>query len=709
MDPLQGKVGGGAYGDRDILFSSAVETDDDAAAGLFAWAVDSWTPFVEYAATLLMLMQSSTSSSSSSFSSSSSMMIHQPPSASSIGSSGLPQDGFGFGQLEPSAAYLEQQLRSIGVVAIDSGLHQALSLPALSGLFQTWAQQMPSCASTSDEQRGGEAVGSSASLPSGSGTGGGREDGSNWIPTHEPSPTSTRKKSIRSDEPRDTGAADLSVTSPFASSSSGRMGEMMDVQGGAGAYPESDEDQDDEAYVNEDEEDEESDGGNGGEEEEEEEEDEEEEGDEGLVDFIVDDEEDNVGGMDVDEQEGAWGGMGPPPLIPPLIDGAMMGEMAMPGLLQDDALLQMLMQQLGANGPNGGVADAPPGVQAMIQQLQAIIGQGGGELVIPGGILGGMVGPLGMGGEPGGMMEQALGVGLPPIQIQVGIGPGPAGGLPMGMMMGAGGGPGGVFQMGMGGGGLPREAEGGALSAVPLGGVKTLWHMVGIDPLYKQVDGFNPPKEKMPQGMLVVAIDADPLLTRTPLVGSLTGRDPAFGLRGTRLTNGYNDLSHLSVGTRHRGGLIRLPNAYTDLHRMATFPPTLSSASVDEPAICLLCGAVMQSGTKGTARAPASVVAPMDIGECTLHARTCGAGIGIFYHLTKVQVLLIRGRLACVYPSVYVDVNGEVPESHGLLRPMFLSNKAYAKLEELYLTHQVAREVTRHRASADRVLRPDWY
>ncbi len=45
--------------------------------------------------------------------------------------------------------------------------------------------------------------------------------------------------------------------------------------------------------------------------------------------------------------------------------------------------------------------------------------------------------------------------------------------------------------------------------------------------------------------------------------------------------------------------------------------------------------------------------------------------------VAKVQVLLVRGRMSAVHPSVHVDVDvsGEVPEAHGLLRPMYLSAK----------------------------------
>ena len=95
---------------------------------------------------------------------------------------------------------------------------------------------------------------------------------------------------------------------------------------------------------------------------------------------------------------------------------------------------------------------------------------------------------------------------------------------------------------------------------------------------------------------------------------------------------------------------------------------------MDDPAVCLVCGQVtdclthglapsptrhralpdttllrtppsrcapfqvLQCGTKGSRLAPASAVAPADVGECTLHARTCGHGVGVFYLLTKVRL-----------------------------------------------------------------------
>jgi hypothetical protein len=69
----------------------------------------------------------------------------------------------------------------------------------------------------------------------------------------------------------------------------------------------------------------------------------------------------------------------------------------------------------------------------------------------------------------------------------------------------------------------------------------------------------------------------------------------------------------------------------------------------------------------------------------------------------------MRGSMSCTYPSLYLDQNGESGEGSGQMRPMFLSQKRLRKLEELYLTHQIAREVTRQRVSTDRYIRQNWY
>lgn len=72
-------------------------------------------------------------------------------------------------------------------------------------------------------------------------------------------------------------------------------------------------------------------------------------------------------------------------------------------------------------------------------------------------------------------------------------------------------------------------------------------------------------------------------------------------------------------------------------------------------------------------------------------------------------MLLIRGALSCYYPTFYLDSSGEVSENRNQNRPLFLSAKRYKKLEELYVTHKVSKEIARKRSTADSVVRQNWY
>lgn len=96
-------------------------------------------------------------------------------------------------------------------------------------------------------------------------------------------------------------------------------------------------------------------------------------------------------------------------------------------------------------------------------------------------------------------------------------------------------------------------------------------------------------------------------------------------------------------------------------------------------------------------------------GECTLHARSCGAGTGVFFLVQQCQGLLIRGARSVYWPSLYLDSSGEVNEQRGQNKPLFLSMKRYRKLEDLYMNHQIAKEIVRKRASAESVIRLSWF
>ncbi len=96
-------------------------------------------------------------------------------------------------------------------------------------------------------------------------------------------------------------------------------------------------------------------------------------------------------------------------------------------------------------------------------------------------------------------------------------------------------------------------------------------------------------------------------------------------------------------------------------------------------------------------------------GECTLHTRNCGHGVGAYFLIQSYCVILMHDSRASFYPSLYLDVNGETDNSKGQNRPMFLSMKRKQKVEEIYKNHMIPYEVARNRATKDKVIRQWWY
>mmetsp|Transcript_53360 Transcript_53360/g.72920 ORF Transcript_53360/g.72920 Transcript_53360/m.72920 type:complete len:145 (+) Transcript_53360:232-666(+) len=121
-----------------------------------------------------------------------------------------------------------------------------------------------------------------------------------------------------------------------------------------------------------------------------------------------------------------------------------------------------------------------------------------------------------------------------------------------------------------------------------------------------------------------------------------------------------------------------------------------------DPALCLITGAVLTAGGKGSGRRAHA-------GGCTRYANRHGGGTGIFLLVRQCTVLLVRYQHAAYFPSIYVDDNGE--EDRGMRRgkPLSLSNDRYAALEALYASHRVASEVARLRSSGSRVIIRDNY
>ena len=125
-----------------------------------------------------------------------------------------------------------------------------------------------------------------------------------------------------------------------------------------------------------------------------------------------------------------------------------------------------------------------------------------------------------------------------------------------------------------------------------------------------------------------------------------------------------------------------------------------------EPAICLVCGALLCAGPN--CRRVRGADEPRE-GECTRHARRCGFGAGIFTLVHQCVTLLVDGQHSAYHASLYLDEHYE--EDRGLRRgkPLYLSAARQASIHRLWLGQQVPVEVARSRASASSVIRAGYY
>ena len=250
------------------------------------------------------------------------------------------------------------------------------------------------------------------------------------------------------------------------------------------------------------------------------------------------------------------------------------------------------------------------------------------------------------------------------------------------------------------------------------------WRLVGIDPVHRYIDedctadnGLSTGDYTVPTSSLLPPVGDLKYMHRvTPFVASVHGSLDIHDLNGTVMPTTFQDLSHLGFSNNNRLGLIELPAVYTDMIESIKLPYTPKideqGRRNDEPALCLICGCIVNAGNRAKATGDLTNLESQlrqYPGECTIHARQCGGGVGIFLNLLNNWVLLMRSGRACKSPPLYLDVNGETGESRGQHRPLILSKVRYQKLEELYLRHQVASEVSRKRLNQDRNIRMHWY
>ncbi|XP_028250959.1 E3 ubiquitin-protein ligase UBR1 isoform X2 [Parambassis ranga] len=145
---------------------------------------------------------------------------------------------------------------------------------------------------------------------------------------------------------------------------------------------------------------------------------------------------------------------------------------------------------------------------------------------------------------------------------------------------------------------------------------------------------------------------------------------------------------------RRRNRLIDLPEDYSALLNQASHfqCPKSTDDERKHPTLCLFCGAMLCSQSSCCL----SQLDGEDVGACTAHAATCGAGIGMFLRIRECEIVLMASRTrGSTYPAPYLDDYGETDPHLGRGNPLHLCPERYRKLNQLWQQHCILEEIAR--------------
>jgi len=130
--------------------------------------------------------------------------------------------------------------------------------------------------------------------------------------------------------------------------------------------------------------------------------------------------------------------------------------------------------------------------------------------------------------------------------------------------------------------------------------------------------------------------------------------------------------------------LLRLPRNYDSIfqfyHKRVC---TVCQKVPKDPTLCLLCG-VMVCLREGCCRAPQGD----QMHEAVRHSVDCGAGTAPFLAVNSATIVVIRGKRACIWGSIYLDAFGEEDRELKRGKPLFLNMERYQLLETQWLSHR---------------------
>eukprot|EP00064_Thunnus_orientalis_P001557 superscaffoldBa00000107_g1560 len=110
------------------------------------------------------------------------------------------------------------------------------------------------------------------------------------------------------------------------------------------------------------------------------------------------------------------------------------------------------------------------------------------------------------------------------------------------------------------------------------------------------------------------------------------------------------------------------------------------------PTLCLFCGAMLCSQSSCCL----SKLDGEDVGACTAHAATCGAGVGMFLRIRECEIVLMASKTrGSTYPAPYLDDYGETDPHLVRGNPLHLCPERYRKLNQLWQQHCILEEIAR--------------
>ncbi|XP_011691605.1 PREDICTED: E3 ubiquitin-protein ligase UBR3 isoform X2 [Wasmannia auropunctata] len=158
----------------------------------------------------------------------------------------------------------------------------------------------------------------------------------------------------------------------------------------------------------------------------------------------------------------------------------------------------------------------------------------------------------------------------------------------------------------------------------------------------------------------------------------------AFLANTGELSGGHQSVRNLIMKQHiswHMPKLLSLPREYEKIFTYYHERQCSTCESVpQEISICLLCGTIVclkQNCCK-----------QMNVCEAIQHSIDCGGGTGIYLVVTSTYIIVIRGRRACLWGSLYLDDFEEEDRDLKRGKPLYLSQDRYQLLEQQWLAHR---------------------